>query len=136
MNENGQFHAFTIVAKNYIAHARALCNSFLAHHPSGIFSVLIIDDIEGYIEPAKEKFKIFSLSALDIPNLREFCFKYTVVELATAVKPYAFKYLLDTTQINKILYLDPDIMVMNSLENLYCRLDTSDIILTPHLDKD
>jgi lipopolysaccharide biosynthesis glycosyltransferase len=97
---------------------------------------LIIDDIEGYIDPAKEKFRVLSLNDLNIPNLRDFCFKYTIVELATAVKPYAFKYLLDTTQINKILYLDPDIMVMNSLENLYRTLDTSDIILTPHLDKD
>jgi len=136
MNDDGQFHAVTIVAKNYIAYARTLCNSFLSHHPNGVFSVLVIDDIEGYIDPAKENFKILSLSSLHIPDLRDFCFKYNIIELATAVKPYVLKYLLDTHQINKILYLDPDIMVMNSLDNLYRTLDTSDIILTPHLDKD
>jgi len=74
MNENSQLHAFTIVAKNYIAYARTLCNSFLAHHPNGVFSVMVIDDMEGYIDPAKENFKILSLNSLHIPNLKDFCF--------------------------------------------------------------
>lgn len=126
----------TIVAKNYISFARTLCSSFIEHHPGGKCHVLIIDDFEGYIDPAKENFEIIRIEELNIPRLPEFCFKYNVTELATATKPYLLKHLLDTAGMDRILYLDPDILVTHSLGRLYEELETSSIILTPHLDRD
>ena len=136
MTNDRSFHACTIIAKNYVAFARTLCDSFLAHHPNGVFSTLVIDDIDGYIDPAQEHFEIISLASLGIPDLRDFCFKYNITELSTAVKPYVLKYLFDVKQVEKILYLDPDILVTGPLEDLYHLLDFHDIILTPHLDAD
>ena len=126
----------TIIAKNYISFARTLCSSFLAHHPGGKCYVLIIDEYEGYIDAAKENFEIIRIEELGIPVLTEFCFKYNVTELATAAKPYLLKHLFDSEGMDRILYLDPDILVTHSLDNLYGALDKSDIIVTPHLDKD
>jgi hypothetical protein len=126
----------TIIAKNYIAFARTLCTSFLEHHPDGKCYVLIIDGFEGYINAAQENFEIIRIEELGIPKLAEFCFKYNVTELATATKPYLLKYLFDTEGMDSILYLDPDILVTHPLDNLYEELKKSDIILTPHLDKD
>ena len=37
----------TIIARNYLAHARVLAESFFAHHPGGDFAVLLIDDENG-----------------------------------------------------------------------------------------
>ena len=34
-------HACTIIARNYLAHARVLASTYLEHHPEGSFSVLL-----------------------------------------------------------------------------------------------
>ena len=126
----------TIIAKNYIAFARTLCSSFLEHHADSKCYVLIIDEFEGYIDAANENFEIIKIEELGIQKLREFCFKYNITELATATKPYLLKHLFDTEGMESLLYLDPDILVTNTLGKLYGELERSDIILTPHLDKD
>lgn len=122
----------TIIAKNYIASARTLCRSFLANHPDGKCFVLIIDDFEGFINPDDECFEILQLPCLNIPDLPNFCFKYDLVELSTAVKPYFLDYLIRGRLIDKILYLDPDILVTNPLTHLFDTLDNRDIVMTPH----
>ncbi len=126
----------TIIAKNYLAFARTLAQSFLAQHQAGKVYVLIVDDFEGYINPADECFEIVKLSDLSIPKLAEFCFKYTLKELCTAAKASFLEYLIDKKSIEHLIYLDPDIMVTGSLEAINEKLGTSDIVLTPHLDKD
>jgi hypothetical protein len=122
----------TIVAKNYIAAARTLCQSFLANHPNGKCYVLIIDDLEDFIDPTAECFEIILLEALSIAHLSSFCFKYDVVELATASKPYFMEYLITERCIDRLLYIDPDILITNPLNSLFERLKTYDIVLTPH----
>ena len=126
----------TIIAKNYISFARTLCSSFLEYHPDGKCFVLIIDEFESYIEPSDENFTIVKPEHLNIPMLREFCYKYNITELATAFKPYLVDYLLKSHGLKNILYLDPDILVTNSLDGLYQELNNNDIVLTPHLDRD
>ncbi len=129
-------HICTIIAKNYLSLARTLCESFIEYHPEGKCFVLIIDDIEGYVHPDREPFEIVTIDKIAIPELGEFCFKYNITELSTATKPYLMKYLLDTKGMESLLYLDPDILVTKSLDDLFSSLKTSDILLTPHLDKD
>jgi hypothetical protein len=126
----------TIIAKNYVAFARTLCESFLAEHPDGHCYVLVIDDSEGYIHPAEEKFEIISLGQLGIPKVRDWCFKYNVTELSTAVKPALLRYLLRDRSAGRVLYLDPDILVTGRLDGLYESLRSSIAVLTPHLDAD
>lgn len=126
----------TIVAKNYVSFARTLCDSFLSVHPEGKCHTLFIDETEGFLDPAKEPFVAYRMEEIGIPNARELCFRYNVTELATAGKPFFLRHVLSKPGIGKILYLDPDILVLNTLERLYERLDTDDIVLTPHLDAD
>ena len=126
----------TIIAKNYIAFARTLAQSFLSFHPGYKFYVLIVDDFVGYTSPADESFEIVNLTDLEIPNLPGFCFKYDLEELCTASKAHLLEYLIRTKSIRRLLYLDPDILVTGPLDGLYETLGTYDIILTPHLDTD
>lgn len=126
----------TIIAKNYLAFARTLCQSFLEHHPSGECYVLVIDEWRGWIDPEKECFKLVSMQDLDIPNLSSFCFQYKLIELSTAVKPYLIDYLLTHKSLSKILYFDPDIWVTRPLTEVYEALAADDIFVTPHLDSD
>lgn len=126
----------TIIAKNYISFARVLCSSFLEQHPDGKCYVLIIDDFDAYIEDSAENFEIIRVQELSVPKIREFCFKYNITELATAFKPYLLSHLLESRNLESILYLDPDILVTHSLAGLYDALSEHEIIVTPHLDTD
>jgi lipopolysaccharide biosynthesis glycosyltransferase len=126
----------TIIAKNYLAVARTLCQSFLAQHADGKCYVLIIDDFQGLIDASQEVFEMVTPAELEIPNHLSFCFKYDIVELSTAFKPYLMTYLLRQKNLASLVYLDPDIQVFNSLQDIFEGLNQHDIILTPHLDKD
>jgi hypothetical protein len=126
----------TIIAKNYVAFARTLARSFLSQYSDGKVYVLIVDDFEGYINPAEECFEIVRLAELEIPKLPEFCFKYSVKELCTAVKPSFLEYLVCEKHCQSLIYLDPDVLITGSLDGLYDNLGKHDIILTPHLDTD
>jgi hypothetical protein len=37
-------HSCTITTSHYLAHARVLAESFLAHHPGAGFSILVLED--------------------------------------------------------------------------------------------
>jgi glycosyltransferase involved in cell wall biosynthesis len=128
--------ACTIIAKNYIAFARTLAQSFLSFHPDHKFYVLIVDEFKGYLNLAEECFEVVRLTDLEIPNLPSFCFKYDVKELCTAAKPFLIDYLIRAKGVDRILYLDPDVLITARLEPLYKKLEIYDIVLTPHLDKD
>lgn len=127
----------TIAAKNYLSQIRTLARSTLKHNSDTVVYALIIDEIDGMFQPQEEPFITISISELSdyIPKLRGFLFQYDIMELATAVKPYFIKYIADTVGAEKIIYLDPDIYVMNSLSKINQLLDEHQIVLTPHLTK-
>src|SRR6516164_70939 len=104
--------ACTIVARNYVAHARVLANSFLAHHPGGEFTVLLIDDEAREFEERSSAFECVRLSdiGLDQKEIGRLAAIYDVTELATAVKPPLLRYLLGSGR-NDVIYLDPDIRI-------------------------
>jgi len=131
--QSREFAACTIVAKNYLPMARVLAKSWKQFHPDCPFFVLFLDSPQGFFAPEAEIFESVYTSDLDIPNLSGFLFKYTVLEASTAVKPYLLSYLFRRHDIQKLLYIDPDILILHSLSNLSKYLDSSDILLTPHL---
>ena len=126
--------ACTIVSKNYIAFARVLADSFFEHHPQGRFFVLLVDRNEGYIDPEQERFTLLEIEELDnVPDLRSFIFKYTLLECNTAIKPYLLAHLFAAFGLPNLVYFDPDILITGSLDELAALLDDHAIVLTPHL---
>ena len=123
----------TIVAKNYLAQARVLMDSARRWNPDFIRLVILVDLVDGYFDPDKEDFTIISSEELGIPDSRWFHFKYTILELSTAVKPYALEFLLHRFDLRNIIYLDPDIRIYASLDPLVRHLKSANILLTPHL---
>jgi glycosyltransferase involved in cell wall biosynthesis len=126
--------ACTVVSKNYLAYARALAASLKQHHPEIPFFVLLVDRVDGHFDPAAEPFTVWTAEDLDnIPDLQGFLFKYTILELNTAVKPYYFERLFQKHDLKKLIYFDPDILIFSSLDPLLALLDTNSAVLTPHL---
>ena len=114
----------TILAKNYLAHARVLAQSLRRHHPGVPFLALLIDDPAGCFDPPLEPFEIVAL-----PPPRS---QRTMKELAAATKPAALQLLLDRG-FTSAVFLDPDILVRASLDGLFAMVASHAVTLTPHL---
>lgn len=126
----------TIVSKNYIAQARTLVDSYLEHHPDEYVFVLLVDKVEGFIDKENEKYTLIELEELDnINDIYSFCFKYNILELNTAVKPFFLEYLFKKYNLDKLVYFDPDIMIMRPIDKIFDILDENSIIITPHITK-
>jgi glycosyltransferase involved in cell wall biosynthesis/tetratricopeptide (TPR) repeat protein len=123
----------TIVAKHHIARARVLASSFRQHNSQCPFFVLVVDRVDGYFDPQSESFFVVEGASLAIPDQERFFFAYNVLEACTAVKPYFLEHLFRHHDIRKLVYLDPDILVFNSMDHLSALLDQHSIVLTPHL---
>src|SRR5688572_22042095 len=124
----------TIVARNYLSHARILAKSFLAHHPGGSFTTLLIDDEGRTVDDAAELFRCLRLEDIGLPReeIDRLVAFYDVTELATAVKPRLLAHLL-AEGISDVIYLDPDIKVYGSLELASRKAREHGIVLTPHM---
>ena len=125
----------TIIAKNYVAHARVLAESFREHHPDGTCAVLVIDDTSGYIDPAEEPFELVTLDQIGLPDVERMAAFYDVMELSTAVKPWLLRTLLTRPGYDAVAYLDPDIRVFASLEEIDERARRHSVVLTPHFTR-
>ena len=123
----------TIIAKNYLAHARTLARTFLKHHPQGRVFALLVDEIDSYFDPSSEPFTTLLARDLSIPSFRSMAFRYTLLELSTAVKPYLLEHLFNQYGLNKLCYFDPDITIQSSLDVIFSLLNDKLMVLTPHL---
>jgi hypothetical protein len=123
----------TIASKNYLAHVRTLAQSYLRFHPDGQVFLCLVDRVEGMFDPANEPFTLILAESLGISNWEHFAFKYTILELNTAVKPFLLNFLFKTYALDAIVYVDPDIVLYDSLDDLETLLKTYGLILTPHL---
>src|ERR1700722_5366203 len=108
----------TIVARNYLGAARVRARSFTDLHPGGTCWVLVIDDREGLVDDAGEPFSLVRPEQLEIGLWDQMCAGYDVLELSTAVKPWLLRYLLRSGGTDRITYLDPDIQVFDSLQEI------------------
>jgi len=123
----------TIIAKNYVAHARVLAESFLNHHPEGACYALVIDDVEGYIDAALEPFELVIPAQLSIDDYEHMAAIYDVLELSTAVKPWLLRHLLEERGLERVAYLDPDIRIYDRLDEIDGLTREHGLVLIPHI---
>ena len=129
----GPFTPFTVVARNYFAHARVLAHSVSRHHPGCRLKVFVLDDDPQVTSGGAEPFDRLALADLGI-GTREFqrmAGIYDLTELATSLKPWIFRRLLETTA-RPVVYLDPDIELFASIDDAADLAARHGIVLTPH----
>jgi glycosyltransferase involved in cell wall biosynthesis len=125
--------AFTIIANNYLPFARVLMQSLRMWAPELKRIVVLVDEPNGYFDPSGEDFEVILSKDLEIEGSKWFHFKYTILELSTAVKPFAAQRILERFDLNSLLYFDPDICIYGGLQGLLQCLAENSIVLTPHL---
>ena len=125
--------AFTICANNYLAHATVLAKSFKKYHPDIDFVTCIVDKKNPNVNYANrgndEYIWIDETFNERFSELEE---RYHIAELCTAVKPKVFLRLSEAGY-EQIIYLDPDIQVFGTFEEVFEALLKHDMVLTPHM---
>ena len=126
-------NACTIVARNYLAHARVLAESFRRHHPSGCFTTLVLDARHEELATRAEPFRVLDPYEIGIERaeLDRMAMIYDVMELATAVKPWLLRTLLEEG-ISDVSYFDPDIEIHAPLDDVCELARRHSIVLIPH----
>jgi hypothetical protein len=119
---------FTICAKNYLAQALTLKESFQRYNDEIDFYIFLADLCDDQLR--KEIQNLIILDCAIIPKWKEMAFKYDVIEFSTSIKPFCINYLFD--KYEKIIYLDPDIYVTASLNIVFNWLNDKDMVITPH----
>lgn len=119
--------AFTICAKNYLAQALTLRESFMLHNPGLAFNIFLADKMDG----VEDVTGIIGLDESWIPDWVNMAYKYDVIEFNTSIKPFCFGKLFDEGY-EKVIYLDPDIYVTRPLDYIYDALNEHSVVLTPH----
>jgi hypothetical protein len=127
-------HCFTSASLSYLDRARILASTVKKFHPEWVLWLCLPDEeppgFTFHIE--NEQFDgLVRIRELAIPSVRSWCFKHNLIELCTAVKGPMLCHLLDKGA-EKVIYLDPDIALFDTLEPVLDLLDGYSIILTPH----
>jgi hypothetical protein len=127
-------HCFTSASFAYLDRARVLGETLRRFHPDWKLWLCLPDkEPPGFVfDPSQEAFSnVVRLTDLDIPDLTRWTFDHDVVELCTAVKGQMLCKLLDAGA-EKVIYLDPDIALLDDLAPVVSLLDRQNVILTPH----
>jgi hypothetical protein len=125
--------ACTIATNSYLALASSWAASYRRHHPEASIVVCVVDEPSSEVDYARLPFDVVFIRDLSIPDFASFVFRYEVLELSTAVKPFLLRHLRDVMGFDAVFYFDPDIMVMDRLDGLIRAITRSSVVLTPHL---
>src|SRR5258707_13154052 len=118
---------FAIVSSNDRRYARVLVASAQRHHPEWERLVLLVGATDA--SDHDEAFTTVRIESLPLPHARQFFFRYTILELNTAAKPWMFEHVF-AKGYDRVIYLDPDIVIYSPLVELD---EAHFITVTPHL---
>jgi len=129
-------HIFTSAAVNYLPKVRVLCRSLRRFHPEAVIHLALADERPAWLTTENEPFDdVMPVSELGIPNWRAWTFTHDIVELSTAIKPFALKRLLSEPGCETVLYFDPDMALFSRVDDILERLAQANVALTPHQTK-
>ena len=126
----------TIVSSNYLAYAKTLFDSIEIHYPKSKRVLCIVDAPDVAVAELGQRCTILRLEDLGLPNHAHFVYRYGVMELNTAVKPYALAWIARNMSeaADGMMYIDPDIRFYRPLAEVEALLaDGALAVLTPHL---
>lgn len=127
---------FTIASKNYLAYARTLLASVKKHHPEYRSYLCLADEVNGYFDPSNEEFEVIQADQIGIATFHDISVRYDIMEFNTAVKPFMIEWLLNNTDLDVVIYLDPDIQVFSRFEALESEINKgASVVLTPHITR-
>ena len=119
---------FTVCNVAYLDKAMVLAHS-LYEHTNIKIDIFIFDKKEPSIFK-NDVCNFHWIEDLEVPEFKYLSFKYTVIELTTALKPWLALNLLKEN--SKVIFLDPDVMIFNNFDVIFNDLELHPVVLTPH----
>ncbi len=127
-------YAFSSFALNYLSKARVAARTLKLHHPEIQMHALVAEPIpESLRGEFKEFDRVHSMFEFGGDFPESWIFRHTLAELCTAIKPDYQQYLMSLPDCEAVIYIDPDIALFSRMESVLAGLNSSSIILTPHL---
>jgi hypothetical protein len=123
----------TIVARNYLAFARVLGHSLQKFHPEIPFYVLVADVGNNEGMDQNEPFQTLTLSDLDMGNHQSQLFCYGRKQFLVSLKPTLLHHFLNSG-FTSALFLDPDMLLLCSLQKAFDQVAAHSLTLSPHID--
>lgn len=122
----------TICATNYLPFARVLRDSLLRFHPEvPLFLVLAGDERPGLMV-AEPGFHSVTAAELNLSDLDERRVRYDRKALCASLKPAALKHLL-ARGFEPAIFLDPDILILDTLDPVFEEVTHYGLTVTPHV---
>lgn len=122
----------TIIATNYISQALAFLESFRKFDVVTPCTILVVDASSIDLTcDGQTKFIFPNSLPMDLRILETMYLYYDQVELATSLKPFLLKHLLNSGAATAT-YIDPDTQIFSSLEHMFNLSLENNAVLTPH----
>ncbi|MEM9010189.1 MAG: hypothetical protein AAGE18_03110 [Pseudomonadota bacterium] len=128
-------YVFTTAALNFVPCAKLLAASVKEHLPDAHFVLALADAPPGDFRLEDEGFdEVLTLDdlAADLDNPRGWAFGHTVMELATAMKPFVACQLMARDDCDAVMFFDPDCVLYADLAEMRAALEDHSVVLTPH----
>ncbi|MEP7170050.1 MAG: hypothetical protein ABI855_11820, partial [Bacteroidota bacterium] len=129
----------TIITPDYIHYALALRESLLKFDSAGNFYILVTEKDDKLKKDFEEKYpRLIILFAEDLcqdgigKKIYDKYFYQFKDEFRWSMKPVLLTYLIEKLNYKKVLCLDCDLYFFNDYNFLLEKLETSNVILTPH----
>ncbi|MGJ7901619.1 hypothetical protein [Lysobacter sp. 1R34A] len=124
---------FTSINNGYLPKARILAASVRKHHPEARMVLMLSDRKHPSLDYSDfDQVLMPEDLGIEVENIDAWLFDHTVVELCTAVKPFAFRKLFKQGFKN-VVYLDPDTVVYSRMSELETDMERHPVTLTPHV---
>jgi hypothetical protein len=125
--------AYTVITKNYLAHARHTFDGLADQHPDWPQFVFLADRVDGWFDPGAERFTVVECEDLGLSDLEERMSRYTMFEFLSSLQPVCARWLAEHGH-RSVVRLDVDLMFLNPMPQLPAMLtgETS-VLLTPHI---
>ena len=130
--------AVTVVARNYLPHARVLAASLRDHHPDTPLWVLVVDDDPGPpgapAERPDEPFQLLTMHALGVDDreLHRRAMIYEAQGLISSLRPLAVMHLLEQGA-EAVLLLDADMRLLAPIGDVWELVREAGVLLSPHV---
>ncbi len=112
---------FTSINNAYIPKAIVLAGSLRRIYGDDAHLTCMLSDSKRVDIDYSAFDEVLTIDLLDlpVPSVEAWIFKHTVVELCTAVKPWAFKAIFAKHNADEVIYMDPDTVLYSPMEEIY-----------------
>jgi lipopolysaccharide biosynthesis glycosyltransferase len=127
---------FTVCTANYLAQAKTMADSVTKYNSNFSVFIGVLDKLNERIDTSSfQPHELVEVEDLNLPEFDGMKERYNLLELSCALKSFYAAHLFENYKPEKIIYLDSDILVFDSLADVGEKLDKYSILLTPHITK-